>query len=112
MKRGNNLKIEYVALIIAYIFIFVCMPSLHCHFQYLDWTPHCFHCHGHITNVEVGDNDTCNFCPVINFNSNFIPYVIIISLIICLVCRNIKENILIFNNVSKDTNLTRGPPKL
>ncbi|MBQ0105163.1 MAG: hypothetical protein KBT47_03900, partial [Armatimonadetes bacterium] len=67
MKR-NRIKIQYCILVVAYIFIFAFMPSLHCHIKYLDYTPHCFHCHGHITPIEEEEED-CPFCPIINLNT-------------------------------------------
>ena len=89
--------------------MFVCMPSLHCHIQYIDYTPHCHNCHGHIENIDT-EEDPCCFCPVINFNSCNIPLLFILLTINYFIYTCLTRQIHTFKFNSKDINPTRGPP--
>lgn len=110
MKRVNSIKIEYVLLVLAYAFIFVFMPSVHCHIQFLDYGPHCFHCHGHIELPSPTDDDNCDFCPVINFNTVNVPVLYVLALLCLYVAGKVsaKENSYIF--LFTDRKPSRAPP--
>ena len=110
MKRKNNLKIQYVLLIVAYLFIFAFMPSLHCHIQFLDYTPHCFHCHGHIELPSQTEDSDCPFCPIINLNTVFVSSIVIFFVSFALLCEKLyfKDNLYSFSLIGCKN--TRAPP--
>ena len=110
MKRQKCIKFEYVFLVLAYAFIFVFMPSVHCHIQFLDYGPHCFHCHGHIELPSPTDDDNCDFCPVINFNTVNLPVLYVLALLCLYVAGKVsaKENSYIF--LFADRKTSRAPP--
>ncbi len=108
--RQCKIKIGYVLLLIAYMYIFICMPSLHCHFQFIDNTPHCHHCHVHITFPVQSDDHECYFCPIINFNTISLPAIILIGLLLGLLYFRPKQNDSFIKNTFILYFSSRAPP--
>ena len=108
--RQCKIKTEYVLLLIAYMYIFICMPSLHCHFQFIDTAPHCHNCHGHIGVPLETEEHECYFCPIINFNTISLPPIIFIGLLLGLLYFTPKQNNSSIKNTFIQYFSTRAPP--
>ena len=90
--------------------MFICMPSLHCHIQYLDIGPHCFHCHGHIEAPQPEDDHTCDFCPIINFNTVIVCSLFILSLFVLRELSKLFPKKKIYKFIFELCKTVRGPP--
>lgn len=110
MGKINRIKTEYLVLAAAYAFMFMCMPSLHCHIQYLDIGPHCFHCHGHIEAPLPADDDTCDFCPIINFNTVTVCSLFNLSLFVLREITKLFGKETEYKFIYEKCEATRGPP--
>ena len=110
--RQCRIKTEYVLLLFAYIFMFICMPSLHCHFQLIDTTPHCHNCHGHITLPIDTDEQECYFCPVINFNTISLPFLALVGLFLGFLGFRLNFETLFIKNSFIKYFSSRAPPHM
>ena len=110
MGKRKRIKSEYLMLVMAYAFMFMCMPSLHCHIQYLDLSPHCFHCHGHIEAPLPADDDTCDFCPVINFNTVTVCSLFTLPFFVLSKISKLFEKEKKYKFIYEKCEATRGPP--
>jgi len=64
----NKVKIEYLPIIMAYLFVFLFMPAIHSHYPII----YNHHCSGHMHNQPEHDKE-CKFCPIVYATGVIIP---------------------------------------